>query len=109
MNVFVTGGAGYIGSICTEALLDAGHQVTVYDNLSEGHRSAVDRRARFVLGRPEEENNILQRRQGGPARRHHALRRQRAGRRIHDQPEEVLPQQRRPTASSCSMRRSNAA
>jgi UDP-glucose 4-epimerase len=59
MNVFVTGGAGYIGSNCTEALLDAGHQVTVYDNLSEGHRSAVDPRARFVLGRPDEENNIL--------------------------------------------------
>jgi UDP-glucose 4-epimerase len=59
MNVFVTGGAGYIGSICTEALLDAGHQVTVYDNLSEGHRSAVDSRARFVLGRPEEPYNIL--------------------------------------------------
>ena len=59
MKVFVTGGAGYIGSICTEALLDAGHQVTVYDNLTEGHRSAVDPRARFVLGRPEEENNIL--------------------------------------------------
>ena len=35
MNVFVTGGAGYIGSICTEELLQAGHQVTVYDNLTE--------------------------------------------------------------------------
>jgi UDP-glucose 4-epimerase len=42
MNVFVTGGAGYIASICVEELLNAGHQVTVYDNLSEGHRSAVD-------------------------------------------------------------------
>jgi UDP-glucose 4-epimerase len=59
MNVFVTGGAGYIGSVCAEALLDAGHQVTVYDNLTEGHRSAVDQRARFVLGQPEEEDNIL--------------------------------------------------
>ena len=59
MNVFVTGGAGYIGSICTEQLLDAGHQVTVYDNLTEGHRSAVDPRARFILGRPEEANDIL--------------------------------------------------
>src|ERR1017187_9037900 len=60
MNVFVTGGAGYIGSICAEALLDAGHKVTVYDNLSEGHRSAVDPRARFVLGQPEEGNNLMQ-------------------------------------------------
>ena len=59
MNVFVTGGAGYIGSVCTEELLNAGHQVTVYDNLSEGHRSAVDARAQFILGRPEEEGNIL--------------------------------------------------
>jgi UDP-glucose 4-epimerase len=48
MNVFVTGGAGYIGSICVEELLNTGHQVTVYDNLSEGHRSAVDPRAKFI-------------------------------------------------------------
>ncbi len=59
MNVFVTGGAGYIGSICTEELLNAGHAVSVYDDLSEGHRSAVDSRARFILGRPEEESDIL--------------------------------------------------
>ena len=58
MNVFVTGGAGYIGSVCTEELLNAGHTVTVYDNLSEGHRSAVDARARFILGSPEQENNL---------------------------------------------------
>lgn len=50
MNVFVTGGAGYIGSICVEELINAGHQVTVFDNLTEGHRSAVDRRATFVEG-----------------------------------------------------------
>ncbi|MBI3881077.1 MAG: UDP-glucose 4-epimerase GalE [Verrucomicrobia bacterium] len=48
MNVFVTGGAGYIGSVCVEELLNAGHAVTVFDNLTEGHRSAVDRRATFV-------------------------------------------------------------
>ena len=59
MNVFVTGGAGYIGSVCTEELLDAGHQVTVYDNLTEGHRSAVDPRAKFIFAKPEEEGNIL--------------------------------------------------
>ncbi len=59
MNVLVTGGAGYIGSICTEELLNAGHAVTVYDDLSEGHRSAVDPRAKFVLGRPNEAEDIL--------------------------------------------------
>lgn len=48
MNVLVTGGAGYIGSVCVEELLKAGHTVTVVDNLSEGHRSAVDSRALFV-------------------------------------------------------------
>lgn len=58
MHVFVTGGAGYIGSICTEELLNAGHQVTVYDDLSEGHRSAVDARARFVPAKPEVDGDI---------------------------------------------------
>src|SRR5437773_8835270 len=50
MNVFVTGGAGYIGSVCVEEALNAGHRLTVYDNLSEGHREAVDPRATFVEG-----------------------------------------------------------
>lgn len=50
MNVLVTGGAGYIGSICVEELINSGHQVTVLDNLSEGHRSAVDPRAKFIEG-----------------------------------------------------------
>ena len=39
MNVFVTGGAGYIGSICVEELLNAGHSVTIFDFVSEGRRS----------------------------------------------------------------------
>ena len=47
MKILVTGGAGYIGSICVEHLLDFGHNVTVLDNLSEGHRAAVDPRAEF--------------------------------------------------------------
>jgi len=59
MKVFVTGGAGYIGSVCVEELLNAGHEVTVYDNLSEGHRAAVDKRARFILGHPEQEGDVL--------------------------------------------------
>jgi UDP-glucose 4-epimerase len=48
MNLFVTGGAGYIGSVYVERAIDAGHRVTVLDNLSEGHRDAVDSRAAFV-------------------------------------------------------------
>jgi len=41
MNVFVTGGAGYIGSHTVRLLAEAGHRVRVYDNLSEGHAAAV--------------------------------------------------------------------
>lgn len=48
MNIFVTGGAGYIGSVMTEALLKAGHSVTVYDALYTGHRQAIPPGARFV-------------------------------------------------------------
>ncbi len=48
MNILVTGGAGYIGSACVEELLNAGYTVTVLDNLTEGHRGAVDQRATFV-------------------------------------------------------------
>lgn len=50
MNLFVTGGAGYIGSVFVEESLNANHQVTVFDNLTEGHRRAVDGRARFIQG-----------------------------------------------------------
>ncbi len=48
MKVLVTGGAGYIGSACVEELIGQGHEVTVYDNLSEGHRAAVHPQARLV-------------------------------------------------------------
>jgi UDP-glucose 4-epimerase len=41
MNVLVVGGAGYIGSHAVGLLIDAGHSVWVYDNLSRGHRQAV--------------------------------------------------------------------
>jgi len=50
MKIFVVGGAGYIGSVCTELLLDEGHEAIVFDNLGEGHRRAVDSRATFVRG-----------------------------------------------------------
>lgn len=48
MNIFLTGGAGYIGSAAAQTLLEAGHQVTVYDSLVKGYRAAVPAAARFV-------------------------------------------------------------
>jgi UDP-glucose 4-epimerase len=48
VNVLVTGGAGYIGSVVVEELLRDEHHVTVYDNLSKGHRAAVTPGAEFV-------------------------------------------------------------
>jgi UDP-glucose 4-epimerase len=50
MRVFVTGGAGYIGSVVTEQLVGDGHEVVVYDNLTKGHREAVVEGAKFVEG-----------------------------------------------------------
>lgn len=49
MNILVTGGAGYIGSVVTEELIKDGHTVTVYDNLSKGHREAVAANAVLVV------------------------------------------------------------
>jgi UDP-glucose 4-epimerase len=50
MKVFVTGGAGYVGSVCAEELVNAGHTVVVWDSLIEGHRAAVDPRVQFIQG-----------------------------------------------------------
>jgi UDP-glucose 4-epimerase len=50
MRVLVTGGAGYIGSVVAAQLVDAGHQVVVYDNLSKGHRESVPSQAKLVVG-----------------------------------------------------------
>ena len=48
MTVLVTGGAGYIGSHAVKALCEKGYNVVVADNLSKGHKDAVDVRAEFV-------------------------------------------------------------
>ena len=50
MRVLVTGGAGYVGSVTVERLLDAGHEVTVLDNLASGHADAVVPAAPLVVG-----------------------------------------------------------
>ena len=50
MKILVTGGAGYVGSVCAEVLLERGHSVVVFDNLAEGHPQAVPAGAAFIDG-----------------------------------------------------------
>jgi len=50
MKIFLTGGAGYIGSMAVRKLLEAGHKVTVYDSLVTGYRQAVPDKATFIQG-----------------------------------------------------------
>ena len=51
MKLLVTGGAGYIGSVVSAMLLEAGHQVVILDDLSTGHADAVPEGATMVQGR----------------------------------------------------------
>ena len=50
MNILVTGGAGYIGSVMSDVLVAEGHHVAVVDDLSRGHRDAVHPKAAFIEG-----------------------------------------------------------
>lgn len=50
MKLLVTGGAGYVGSVCSHVLVEAGHDVTIIDNLSTGNREAVPEATHFIEG-----------------------------------------------------------
>ncbi len=50
MNILVVGGAGYIGGVVAQQLVEAGHEVFVFDNLVKGHHQAVPEQARFISG-----------------------------------------------------------
>jgi len=50
VKLLVTGGAGYIGSVATAQLLEAGYEVVVFDNLSTGWETAVPEGEQFVQG-----------------------------------------------------------
>src|SRR4030095_1363112 len=60
MNILVTGGAGYIGSATAEALVKAGHAVTVYDSLITGHKQAVPTDATFVQADLSDSHTLIE-------------------------------------------------
>ena len=94
MKLLVTGGAGYIGSIVAQQLLDAGHDVVVLDNLS----AATARPCRTARGSLEVDLLDADARRGRGRRglrRRAALRRLRARRRVGRAARALLPQQRR--------------
>ena len=59
MKLLVTGGAGYVGSVTSRLLLDAGHEVVVLDNLSTGFRQAVAPDAEFVRADIRDAGSVL--------------------------------------------------
>jgi len=58
-KVLVTGGAGYIGSVTSEQMLDKGLEVIIFDNLERGHKEAIDKRAKFIKGDLRDESKIM--------------------------------------------------
>ena len=50
MNILVTGGAGYIGSVAVKELIASGHEVVVIDNLSKGKKELIPKSVRFYVG-----------------------------------------------------------
>ena len=50
MKILVTGGAGFIGSHVARLLLAAGHSVTILDNLESGHKEAIPKEVKLVIG-----------------------------------------------------------
>jgi len=60
MNIFLTGGAGYIGSVAARMLLEAGHHVTVFDSLVSGYRAAVPEGAKFIQADLADQQQLVQ-------------------------------------------------
>jgi UDP-glucose 4-epimerase len=72
MKLLVTGGAGYVGSVVTRLLLDAGHRVVVLDDLSRNDSAQVPTEAEFVQGRVHDAAQVLTREAGFDAVLHFA-------------------------------------
>ena len=60
MSILVSGGAGYIGSIIVEELVKQGIEIVVLDNFSQGHRKAVDTKAKLINADLSEKDNLAQ-------------------------------------------------
>ncbi len=60
MNIFLTGGAGYIGSVAVRMLLEAGHHVTVFDSLVSSYRAAVPEGAKFIQADLADKQQLVQ-------------------------------------------------
>lgn len=59
MRLLVTGGAGYIGSVVAARMIEEGHDVTVLDDLSKGHRDAIPPQAKFIQARVHDAARVL--------------------------------------------------
>ena len=94
MRVLVTGGAGYVGSVSVERLVEAGHEVTVLDTLVTGHREVVVRGATLVDGSVGDRDLLTRTLQRPGHRGRPALRRALAGRSVDGGPGALLPRER---------------
>ena len=92
MRVLVTGGAGYIGGTVANALLNAGHEVVIYDNLCHARRDLIPARAEFIEGDIADREKLEQIFEARPFRRGDALRRLDRGGREHEGAGGLFPQ-----------------
>ena len=67
-SILVTGGAGYVGSHAAAALIEAGYDVVIFDDLSKGHRGAVPEGAELIVGSVLDQDQVRRALAPGPSR-----------------------------------------